>query len=142
MFSHPAVIVHGLDDVRAALAPGQRLLLLSAHGAALYAGVGWWMALMRAARAEFPGVAGADILDCADAPGRAMEALRAGQTAIRLDRACPAWPRVAAVARDLGADLLAERPPALDLAAHGAVRRLPVWLETGWRAGDKAAKLG
>ena len=48
----PAVIVHGLDDARAALAPGRPVTLLSAPGAALYAGCGWWRALVRLAQAE------------------------------------------------------------------------------------------
>jgi hypothetical protein len=72
-----------------------------------------------------------DILDCGDAPGRAMEALRAGCRLLVLDPAVPAWSLVAARAATIGAELLAERPPALDLAKPGALRQLPAWLKVG-----------
>ncbi len=52
--------------------------LLSAPGAAGYAGCGWWRAMVEAARAEVPGVEGTDVLDCLDQTGRAIEALRYG----------------------------------------------------------------
>jgi len=126
----PAVVVHGLSDARAALAPGLPVTLLSAHGAALYAGCGWWRALMQSVSAPF------DILDCADAPGWAMAALRAGQRMLVLD-AGPAFAAVHAAAATLGAHVLAERPVALDLAEPGAKRRLRSWLE-----GDNGTSLG
>ena len=66
-------------QARLALAPGLPVTLLSAEGAALYMGVGWWQALVGAARASYPATPCADILDCADSPGRAMAALRMGQ---------------------------------------------------------------
>jgi hypothetical protein len=130
MIFPPAVVVHGLRDARAALAPGLPVTLLSARGAAVYAGCGWWRALMQAAGAEF------DILDCADAPGYAMAALRIGQRAIVLDPG-PAFAAVSAAAATLGAAVLADRPPALDLAEPGAQRRLLAWLQ-----GDNATRLG
>jgi hypothetical protein len=127
MFCCPAVTIHGLDHARMALAPGRGVLLLSAPGAALYAGCGWWQALMVAARAEFPATPMADLLDCADAPGRAMEALRIGVRGIVLDPACPAFAAVVAAAGD--AIVLPHRPPSLDLAERGASRRLAAWLQ-------------
>lgn len=130
MIFPPAVVVHGLRQARAALAPGLPVTLLSARGAASYAGCGWWRALMQAAGAEF------DILDCADAPGYAMAALRIGQRAIVLDPG-PAFAAVSAAAATLGAIVLAERPVALDLAEPGAERRLLAWLQ-----GDNATRLG
>ncbi len=119
----PAVVVHGLDDARHALAPGRPVTLLSGPGAAIYAGAGWWRALVAAS-----GTAGPDVLDCADAPGRAMEALRAGCRLLVLDPAVPAAPLVAARAAAIGALVLPDRPPALDLAQPGAERRLAAWL--------------
>jgi hypothetical protein len=125
----PAVIVHGAPDVRRALAPARAVTLLSAPGAALYAGAGWWVALMAAARAAHPGRAFDDVLDCADAPGRAAEALRAGQRLLVLCGAPPAlFARVRLMADALDAEVLPERPPALDLARPGAARRLADWL--------------
>ena len=44
---YPAVIVHGLGDARLALSVGLTVTLLSAPGAALYAGCGWWRALVQ-----------------------------------------------------------------------------------------------
>ena len=128
----PAVVVHGLPHLIAATAPGRPVTLLSGPGAAIYAGCGWWRALMALGTAGHP-----DILDCADAPGRAMEALRTGCRLLVLDPAVPAWPLVASRAAAAGARLLAERPAALDLARRGAKRRLPAWLE-----GDSLATLG
>jgi hypothetical protein len=132
MLSSPAVIVHGSDDAREALAVATRLarpvLLLSAPGAAGFAGCGWWLALIAAARAAYPAADMADILDCGAAPGHAMAALRLGQRALVLDPACPAFARVSAAAAACGGVVLAARPAALDLATHGADRRLAAWL--------------
>ena len=119
----PVVVIHGLAQAEAALAEGLPITLLSAPGAGAYAGGLWWRELVRAARAAHPATPCTDILDCADAPGRAMAAIRAGQAMLVLDPACPAFPRVAALARTLPA-----RPPALDLAERGAARRLRAWL--------------
>lgn len=120
----PAIVVHGLEHALAALAEALPITLLSAPGAGAYAGALWWRALVAAARAAHPTTDCADILDCADAPGRAMAAIRAGQAILVLDPACPAFPRVASLARVLPA-----RPPALDLGTRGAERRLRPWLQ-------------
>jgi hypothetical protein len=125
----PAVIIHGLADARDALALGLPLTLLSAPGAAVYAGVGWWIALIAAAHAEHPHPAFTDILDCADSPGRAAEAIREGQRQVVLvGTPRLLLERVEALAAECGAVVLAEAPPALDLAQPGARRRLAGWL--------------
>ncbi len=124
----PAVTVHALAHALAALAPGRPVILLSAPAAACYAGCGWWRALVDQARARYPDAPAADILDCADAAGRALEALRTGQKALVLSADCPAYASVASAAAERGAALLSARPPALDLAEPGAMRRLPDWL--------------
>ena len=123
----PAIIVHGLAEARAALAPGLPVTLLSAPGAACHAGIGWWRALVALARAEARAEL-ADILDCADAPGEAVEALRAGCRVVVLSADMPAWPDVAARAAQLGAVLLAVRPPALDLSRTWNVGQVASWL--------------
>lgn len=122
----PAVVVHGLSHLRMAVEPGLPVTLLSGPGAAIYAGCGWWRALMALGAGGNP-----DILDCADAPGRAMEALRAGCRLILLEPSVPAWRLVASRAASAGAELLADRPDALDLARRGAERRLREWLTGG-----------
>jgi hypothetical protein len=119
--------VHGLPDARRALAAGLPLGLLSAPGAASYAGCGWWLELTRQARAQFPGLAAADWLDCGDAPGRATAALRIGCRGLILAPS-PAFAAVAAIAEGVGARLLTERPESLDMADGGAERRLADWL--------------
>jgi hypothetical protein len=128
MIGRKAVVVHGLAEARSALRPGFPVLLLSGPGAAGYAGCLWWRELIAAARACHPSTPVLDALDCAAAPGHAMAALRVGQRLLVLDPACPAFAAVADTAATLGAHLLPNRPPALDLAVRGAHRRLVGWL--------------
>jgi hypothetical protein len=125
---HPAVVVHGADDFRTALRPGLPVTLLSGAGAALYAGCAWWRELVQLARQEFPLATIADTLDCADAAGRALEAIRIGQACLILSRSSPGFAAVSAIAGARGLLLLHERPAALDLADRGAARRLDAWL--------------
>jgi hypothetical protein len=130
--SPPAVMIHSAADARSALATGLPVTLVSAPGAALYAGAGWWTALIAAARSEHPGVQFEDILDCGDAPGRAAEALRAGQRKLVLLPVPPAsYERVRSMAEVLGAVLLPRMPEALDLGRPGARRLLRDWLVQG-----------
>jgi hypothetical protein len=73
------IVIHSRDDACAALAAagaGASVLLHSAPGAGAYAGVGWFERLIAAARAEFPHVAVTAVLDCGDAPGAVLEAVR------------------------------------------------------------------
>ncbi len=123
----PAVVIHGLTHARAALASGRGATLLSAPGAPSYAGAAWWRALVAAARAEFPALDPPDVLDCGDAPGRALEALSLGCRMVVL-RPGPAFAEIYERATAQGAQLLAEPPAALDLNEHGALRRLDAWL--------------
>lgn len=108
-----AVIVHGARDVAFALevAAGRPLALLSAPGAAGYLGVAGFIALL-APRGALP----RGILDAAAAPGHALAALRAGVPRVVLAPHVPAWDALALLAEKLGARLLPEAPPALDLA--------------------------
>ncbi len=132
----PAVIVHGLEMARLALAPGRPVTLLSAEGAAAYAGVGWWQALVGLSRASYPATPMQDILDCGDSPGRALEALRARQALLVLRAEPRIWDDIASRAAAQGGALLHDAPPALDLAQRGAVLRLPAWLGAGTEAPD------
>ena len=125
----PAVVVHRLAHARLALRPRRPVCLLSAPAAGRYAGAAWWRAMIEAARAEAPtDLAVDDVLDCADAPGSAMAALRCGQRILILDPMCPAFTAVANAAAALGAGILAGRPPSLDLARRHAERALGAWL--------------
>lgn len=123
----PAVVIHGLPHALTALAPGRPVLLLSAPGAASYAGCAWWRAVIAAALALHPSAHAPDMLDCADSPGRALEALSVGCRLIALQPG-PAWDDIADRAAATGARLLPAPPPALDLAQRGSGRRLAAWL--------------
>ena len=120
-----AVVVHGLDDAACALQPGLAVRLVSAPGAALYAGAGWWRAVIDGARRLHPRTDCDDLLDCADAPGRAMAALRAGCMAVVLDPRCPGFAEVQAAAATLGAKVIGARPAALELADWHRIARKP-----------------
>ncbi len=102
----------------------------------MYAGSAWWRALMDRAAAEYPDVAWDNILDCADASGLALGALRIGQRRIILHPAAPGWTEVAATAARLGCEVFTARPPALDMAQRGAARRLHSWLHPRTTLGD------
>ena len=132
---YPAAIVHGADDARLALSIGLPVTLLSAPGAALYAGCGWWRALVRQALAAFPEVPAEDILDCGDGAGQALAALRIGQQ--RLVLGC--WrARLGRGRGDRGGTWgrsAESAPPALDLAQRGARLRLHDWLRNANDAG-------
>src|SRR5271166_1126551 len=115
METYPAVVVYGLADAVAALAraeaEGTAVTLLSAPGAALNAGCGWWRALVDAARARHPGVPCADILDCADGTGQALAALRIGVTRLVLWPNAPGREAVVAIAEAMGGAVLPAPPP-------------------------------
>jgi hypothetical protein len=139
---YPAVVVHGLAHARQALAIGRSVTLLSAPGAALFAGCGWWRAVIERARGEHPGVSMDDILDCADAPGLALGALRIGQRRLVLSPTSSGWQSVAAIAASLGGEVLTSRPPALDMADRNAARRLHDWLQVRTTQRDSGDALG
>jgi hypothetical protein len=139
---YPAVVVHGLRHARSALTIGRPVTLLSAPGTALFAGCGWWRAVIERARDEHPGVPVDDILDCADAPGLALGALRIGQRRLVLSPTSPGWQSVAAIAASLGGEVLTSRPQALDMADRNAARRLHDWLQVRTTPGDSGDALG
>ncbi len=128
MIIHPAVIVHGLADARVVLAAAAPVTLLSAPGAVMFAGCSWWREVVRAARAGYPGTPVIDILDCADASGLALGALRSDVCRLVLRPDAPGWAAVARIAADQGGFVLPCAPPALDMATRNATRRLRDWL--------------
>ena len=68
----------------------------------------------RRAREAHPGLVNADILDCADASGRALEALRLGQQILVLDERSVGFADVCGRAAAMGATVLPVRPHAFD----------------------------
>ena len=104
--------------LRAAADVGRPVTLLSAADAGIHAGAGWFAALVDAAGAAVPAARFTAILDCADDPGAAMAAIRAGIAAIVFTGRDDVAERLVAIAAARGARLLAERPSAtLDLGA-------------------------
>jgi fructose/tagatose bisphosphate aldolase len=83
------IVIHSLGQARAALAAaaasGAAVTLASAPGAALQAGPGWFKAVIDEAHEGYPQVAVTAILDCGDAPGAVMAALRIGLKYLRFD---------------------------------------------------------
>jgi hypothetical protein len=121
----PAVVVHGREQAEWVLriAAGRPVLLVSAPGAALNAGPGWFKAVLDQAAAEHPGAIVHAVLDCAAAPGAALAALRAGFKLVVFDLAHPAAASVLGAAAEAGAEVLGTRPAALDLGTLDPRRR-------------------
>ena len=105
------VCVTGAAEVRAvrAVSGPMALRFLSAQGAGGFLGWAGFQALLAA---EWQSA----ILDCADAPGHALAALRHGCPAVVLAPCVPGFAALADIAAGIGATLLPARPPALDLA--------------------------
>jgi hypothetical protein len=119
--SAPVFVVHSLAHAVAALeAAGERpVVLLSAPGAGVYAGAGWWRAVIEAACAAAPQAAFTALLDCGDDAGMAMAALRAGAQAVVFTGRTDVAERLQAIAARQGAQLLTARPQAaLDLGDY------------------------
>src|SRR5262245_56869264 len=107
-------VVRSFDEARQALAVGHAagaaVTLLSPPGAAAYLGVGFFWALVEAARAEFPRVLAKAVMDCGEDPGWALAALRTGFECVVLRGNPRARARVAAIARAMGATVLRHPP--------------------------------
>jgi len=118
----PAIFVvhsltHAVAALEAAAAADRGVVLLSAADAGVYAGAGWWKALVEAARDAIPAAKFSAILDCGDAAGAVQAAIRAGVAAAIFTGRADVGGRLAAIAEQQGAALLTARPqPALDLA--------------------------
>ena len=101
----PAVVVHHLDQARAALAAADELgcaiELRSAPGAAAYAGVGYLKALGDEVGYEL-------LIDCGDDAGLVMAALRTGCRRIAFSGTAELGRRLADMAAQLGAALVVE----------------------------------
>ena len=110
------------------------MTLLSAQGAAAYVGAGWFQALTEEAAAQFPDAQITLVLDCADAAGDALAALREGVQVIRFSGGRNVNDKIRDIAKQLGASVISRRPRALDLGsveAEGAELTLACryWLE-------------
>lgn len=131
----PAIMVDDIEQVRLALSvardAGRAVTLISAPAAANAVGVGFFAALVRQGREEFPDIPFRAVLDCHSAGGRAMAALHSGVDAIIYTGDGKTLLKLADIAEDHGVGLLPERLPAFEgLAQPGDVRAaLAAWLE-------------
>ena len=134
-----AIIIHGLDDARAALRAARELrvpvTVISAPGGGSHAGPGWFNEVVAQARNAFPDVSVTAILDCDDAPGHVLGALRAGVKAVRFTGRADVALKLADIAMAQGAVLITEDVETLDLRAH----RDPVAACKDWLARHVAA---
>jgi hypothetical protein len=115
----PAIRIRSLADARVALGAARALerpvVLASAPAAAGHAGALWWAELVAAARAEFPEVEFSAVLDCGDAAGDVMGAIRCGVGRVSFAGRADVAAKLRAMAEAAGARLLDAPPPALDL---------------------------
>jgi hypothetical protein len=113
----PVIIVHSLTQALAALtagaASGRSVTLLSAPDAGIFAGPGWFKALVDAAQAAVPAAQFSTILDCGDDAGAAQGAIRAGIDAVIYAGRSDVAERLAAIAAASDFSLLRARPTAL-----------------------------
>ncbi len=112
-----AVTVISLVQAKAALAAAEALetpvTLMSAPGAAANVGAGWFDAVVSLARDAYPSVSVAAVLDCGDAPGHALAALRHGFKFIRYSG--PNQREIEEIAEGYEASVLTERPDTIEL---------------------------
>jgi hypothetical protein len=118
--SAPFIVVHSLAHAVAALeaaaAADRDIVLLSAPGAGIYAGAGWWKALVEAACKAEPAAKCDAIFDCGDDAGAAQAALRVQIATVIFTGRADVAERLAAIAQQAGISLLTTRPqPLLDL---------------------------
>ena len=116
----PAIIIYSLAHAVAALTAAAEAVrpvtLASAPDAGIYAGPGWFGALVAAARAAVPAAQCAALIDCGDDAGAAQAAIRTGIEGIVFTGRADVAERLADIAGRRGVRLLTERPaPALDL---------------------------
>ncbi|MEW5704996.1 MAG: hypothetical protein AB1781_10500 [Pseudomonadota bacterium] len=129
-----AVIVHDLPQALAALAAAARLnrpiTLRTPYGAASCAGAGYFQKVAELAKRQYPGVTAVFVLDCGDAAGQALGALRAGWKRIRFEGTAATLAKVADIAGQTGAVLDTDATPARDLSqAEDPEKATAEWLE-------------
>jgi len=118
----PAIIIHNFSQAQAALAAAHEanksVALWSAPGAGCYAGAGWWRGLLDLLTQAQPGHGHyTSVLDCSDAPGFVMAAIRAQVPGIYFSGMPDITQKLSDMATAQGLGLVTVRPKALDLAA-------------------------
>jgi len=113
------IVVHSLDQARAALAAAsslkRKVVLASAPGAGGYAGPAWFKALAALAHASYPESRMEAVLDCGADSGVALAALRMGFKRVGFSGGEAARAKLGEIARALGAAVESGGEDALDL---------------------------
>jgi len=131
-----AIVFHSIAHANAAITAAAELgvpvTLITAPSAAGYAGPGWFRSVVAQARAVHPDVEVTAILDCGEFPGLALASLREGVTVIRFSG--DTFDKIVDIAGQYGAEVIRERPEALDLEVierkrWDMVRACREWLE-------------
>lgn len=121
--NQPAIIIRSLDQAKAALAAAQTagaaVILQSPENAAQTMGPALFKMIMEEAAKAMPDATFTAVYDCADKPGHATAALRAGITHILL--ACPddARQKVIDMAGQMNASVVDASPTLFDPSAAG-----------------------
>ena len=118
----PVIVVHSLAHaqgaLRAAARAGRLVMLLSAPDAGVYAGPGWFRALVEVAHRAVPQAQFRAMLDCGDAAGAALAAIRAQVEGVIFTGRVDVSRRLADIAGQAGVRFATERPAAaFDLGA-------------------------
>jgi delta 1-pyrroline-5-carboxylate dehydrogenase len=98
--------------LKAAALAAEPVLLLSAPDAGIYAGAGWFKALLEAAREAVPEASCSSLLDCGDRPGAALAAIRAQVEGVIFIGRIDVARRLADIAAQHRVRLVTERPAA------------------------------
>jgi hypothetical protein len=110
-------LAHAVGVLRAAARVNRPVILLSAADAGIYAGAGWFVALVETARTRVAGAHSMSFLDCGDEPGAALAAIRTGVEGVIFTGRADVALRLDDIAAQHGVRFAAARPPAgLDLA--------------------------
>ncbi len=132
------VLFQSRADAEAALAVaaerGTPIVLQSAPGVAAYVGAGYLKAVAERAAARRPDAAVTWVIDCGDDPGIALGALRGGWKSVRFSGRADVLAKLADIAAQQGAELLAGGAPAdaLDLRdAPDAAAACRAYLKAG-----------
>ncbi len=129
-----AVVIHGLVDARRtchiARDLGVEILLVSSPDAVSYIGPTWFFDITLQVKQEFPDVVIDAVLDCGDAAGGALAALRAGIKSIHYSGEKNVAHKIEDIAKQRGAKLLRSTPRAFDpRRSANPDGELRAWLE-------------
>ncbi len=119
----PHIIVHTLAETCAALQAAAEaevfVTVQSPPNAVRSLGIGYFQAMLDAARRQVPAARSLGVLDCGPAPGLAVAALKAGIEAVRVTAEPAVLDKLAEIATQSGARLFRDPPDAvLDLQDH------------------------